>query len=177
MNILRSLPLLLLLILPCQGGRVFGIEYDNAYYVTLQRDSGKTEQISIFDAEGQPTKAVSIAVRVEPKRILDSLDELFKEASAFSIERRGDQAPVIDGFVFYNKGDFVLAICPVGSALDVQPALDKEYRFSMEQMKEYQRIINEMRKGITRGMDSPKGSILYWERKEIDGKLPNKKKG
>ena len=47
----------------------------------------------------------------------------------------------------------------------------------MEQMKEYQRIINEMRKGITLGTDSPKGSILYWEGKEIDGKLPNKKKG
>ena len=153
------------------------MEYDNAYYVKLQSDSEKTGQISIFDAEGQPTKAVSMAVRVQPKGILDSLDNLFKEASAFSIERRGPQAPVVDGFVFYNKGDFVLAICSSGAALDVQPALDKEYQFSMEQMKEYQRIINEMRKGITLGTDSPKGSILYWEGKEIDGKLPNKKKG
>ena len=176
MNILRSLPLLLLLILPCHGGKVFGIEYDNAYYVTLKRDSGKTEQISIFDAEGQPTKAVLMAVRVQPKGILDSLDKLFKEASAFSIERQVAQAPVIEGFVFYNKGDFVLAICHAGTALVVQPALDKEYQFSMEQMKEYQRIVNEMRKGITIGTDSSKGSILYWDGKEIDGKLPNEKK-
>ncbi len=175
MNILRSLPLLLLLILPCQGGRVFGIDYDTVYYVALQRDSGKMEQISIFDATGKSTKTVLMAVRVEPKRILDSLDKLFKEASALSIERSEVQAPMIDGFVFYNKGDFVLAISPLGLALDVQPSLDKEYQFSMEQMKEYQRIIKEMRKGTTLGTGSPKGSILYWEGKEIDGKLPNKK--
>jgi len=177
MNILRSLPLLLLLTVPCQGGRVFGIEYDIAYYVLLRHDSAKTDRISLFDADGQPTKAVSTAVCVEPTWVLDALDKLFKDASAFTSERRVAPAPKTDGFVFYNNGNFVLAICPGGTVLGAQPSLDKEYQLNMEQMKKYQRIVSGMRKDIYVATDSPKGTMLYWKNKKIDGKLPNQKKG